>query len=52
MESVSYRFHNADVAAYASDAVAPCTLLHANWAVGPQKANHSKHGPEPIARTS
>jgi hypothetical protein len=29
LESVTYRFHNARVAVNASDAVAPCTLLHA-----------------------
>ena len=29
LDSVSYRFHNADIAADASVAVAPCTLLHA-----------------------
>jgi hypothetical protein len=28
LESVSYRFHNARLAVNASDAVAPCTLLH------------------------
>ena len=30
LDSVSYRFYNAGVAGNASDAVAPCTLLHAN----------------------
>ena len=35
LDSVSYRFDNARVAADASDAVAPCTLMHASLGGSP-----------------